>query len=84
MNLNEKLNIFVTYSNNNLYMIYNFPKFKLVNSFKLYDEFNEEIQTNKFLISLSPLSSYLFYSERKKQFFVYSINKKFEKRKLII
>ena len=74
MNLNEKLNIFVTYSNNNLCMIYTFPKFKLVNSFKLYDEFNEEIQANKFLISFSPLSSYLFYSERKKQFYVYSIN----------
>ena len=73
MDLNEKLNIFVTYSKDNICMIYTYPKFILVNSFKLYN-MNEEIFANKMLVSFSPLPSYLFYSEKQNKLYVYSIN----------
>lgn len=72
MNLNEQLNIFVTYSKDNLCMIYTYPKFNLVNSFKLYNDSNQEVFAKYFLISYSPLPSYLFYCNNK--FLVYSIN----------
>jgi len=51
------------YSQNNYCMIYTYPDFKLVNSFKLYDENNNEIYSNISLISYSPLPSYIFYCE---------------------
>ena len=72
MNLNEQLNIFVTYSKDNLCMIYTYPKFNLVNSFKLYNDNSQEVFAKYFLISYSPLPSYLFYCNNK--FLVYSIN----------
>ncbi len=73
MDLNEKLNIFITYSKDNICMIYTYPKFILVNSFKLYN-MNEEIIANNILVSFSPLPSHLFYSEKQNKLYVYSIN----------
>ena len=82
MDLNEKLNIFVTYSKDNICMIYTYPKFILVNSFKLYN-MNEEIFANKILISYSPLPSHLFYSEKNNKLYVYSINgEKYTEKKI--
>ena len=74
INLCEKLNIVMTYSKDNFCMIYTFPIFQLVNSFKVYNDDFEEIYSNKSFISYSPLPSYLFYSKEKNLLLVYSIN----------